>query len=205
MQRVEVTTPSQLHAPAPACPPLPKTQSLLLMSTTPSSSRALQLAQWALCLTFALRVVEAAKKNCAEKVGSPRALWWTPVGREAVKLKWWPGWLRWCFQWRNRPKWPQLVYLHKQEPESGTRSLKATRLTFWWHQRGSGEPFSTSGEGEIRPRPGCAVRVRNYWPKVEILLRGRRRTAKKTEIPSRHAKGFKYLSAVMVNHSLWPG
>ena len=110
--------------------------------------------QWAM---FCASIVEAADRSCGRKVvgacrgGNPRTRWWTPVVREAVKLKkesyrafLASGTLEAADGYRQASgSQPRRLLRRKLRP--GRSSVRPWRTTFGRPRRDSGPPSGVSG------------------------------------------------------------
>ena len=121
--------------------------------------------EWAM---FKASIAEAAAESCGLKVlgasrgGNPRTPWWTPVVREAVRLKketFWDLLSRRRLQGTDRPEGLQPLLWQKQSSGCGRSSEKTWRRTFGRHQSVSGELSAISGGGSGEPSKLCTVRM----------------------------------------------
>uniref|UniRef100_A0A8C5CRJ5 Reverse transcriptase domain-containing protein n=1 Tax=Gadus morhua TaxID=8049 RepID=A0A8C5CRJ5_GADMO len=116
--------------------------------------------EWAV---FKASIAEAAVASCGLRVlgssrgGNPRTPWWTPVVREAVRLK--KEAFRDMISWRT----PDSVAGYRQARRAAAAAVSEAKQRVW-------EKFGEAMEKDFRSAPKC------FWKTIRHLRRGKRGT-----------------------------
>ena len=113
--------------------------------------------------TFKASVVEAAAVSCGHRIlgasrgGSPQTPWWTPVVREAIRLK------KESFRDMLSRGTPEAVLGYRRARRAAAAAVAEAKQRVW-------EEFGKAMEKDFRAAP------KHFWQTVRHLRRGKRGT-----------------------------